>query len=747
VLRLKTFGGLSLEGEHGPLTGAAAQRRRLGLLAVLAAAGTRGVTRDKLVGLLWPDVDETRARAALSQSLYALKRDTGEEQLVLGHDTLALNPLVVTSDVAEFEDAVGRDNAAHAANLYTGVFLDGVFLPDAPDFEHWIDGVRLRLGQAAERMLERLAVEAEHRKDYVAAAEWWRRLTAIDPLKTRAVIGLMGALVESGDRAAALRHAERYAERVREELDGEPSTAVTELAETLRGQPSQERFVDRFLIERELGRGGMAVVYLARDTKHERHVALKMLRADMSAAIGRERFEREIRVTAGLQHPHILPLHDSGEWGDALFYVMPFVDGESLRARLNRERQLSIADALLVAQEVAEALSHAHRRGVVHRDVKPENILLADGHAIVADFGIARVVSHSLDANFAQAGISLGTPAYMAPEQIAAAGDEGPLCDVFSLGCVLFEMLAGRPPWIGATPSSVLARRHTESAATLRSLRPDVPSWLGDVVRDMLADEPSRRPGSASEVVRLLTSGGAMVQSRLPDVADEMIGREAELRAVVSLLDRPDVRLLTLTGAGGTGKTRLAIHAARELESHLGRVAFVDLAPLHDPTRVAPAIAAATGVQPESGRDLIDAIALANAGRRTLLVLDNFEQVVSAAPAVARLIAAAPTMKMLITSRSRLGIRAEHEFFVAPLSLPEPGADASTLRDNPAVRLFIRRASAANAALVFDDEALAAAAKICSRIDGLPLAIELAAARCRLMSPRAVAPSRGASRC
>ena len=739
MLRLKTFGGLSLEGEHGPLTGAAAQRRRLAVLAVLAASGTRGITRDKLVGLLWPEVDETRARAALSQSVYALKRDTGEDQLVLGHDVLALNPLVVSSDVAEFEDAVRRDDAALAANLYAGAFLDGVFVPDAPDFEQWIDGVRLRLGQAAERVLERLAAEAEHRKDYVAAADWWRRLTAIDPLKTRAVLGLMGALAESGDRTAALRQAERYAERVREELDGEPSSAVTELADTLRGQANHERFVDRFTIERELGRGGMAVVYLARDTKHGRNVAIKVLRADMSAAIGRDRFEREIRVTAGLQHPHILPLHDSGEWGDGLFYVMPYVDGESLRTRLNRERKLSIADALLIAQEVAEALSHAHRRGVVHRDVKPENILLADGHAIVADFGIARVVSHSLDAQFTQTGVSLGTPAYMAPEQLSGEGDEGPLCDIFSLGCVLFEMLAGRPPWIGATPSSVLARRHTERAPTLRTLRPDVPSWLGDVVRDMLADEPSRRPSSGSEVVRLLTSGRAAAQSRLPDVDDEMIGREAELRAVVSLLDRPDVRLLTLTGAAGTGKTRLAIHAARELESHLDRVVFVDLAPLHDPARVAPAIAAAIGVQPESGRDPIDAITSANAGRRTMLVLDNFEQVVSAAPAVAQLIAAAPAMKMLITSRTRLGIRAEHEFFVAPLSLPDAAADASALRDNPAVRLFVRRASAANAALVFDDEALAAAAKICSRIDGLPLAIELAAARCRLMSPRAVA--------
>src|SRR6185369_17103875 len=153
----------------------------------------------------------------------------------------------------------------------------------------------------------------ERRKDYIAAADWWRRLTAIDPLKTRAVVGLMSALAGSGDRAGALRYAERYRQRVREELDGEPSTVVNNLAESLRGEARPNDFAERFVIERELGRGGMAIVYLARDTKHERHVALKMLHPDMSAAIGRERLEQEIRVTASLQHPHILPLHDSGE--------------------------------------------------------------------------------------------------------------------------------------------------------------------------------------------------------------------------------------------------------------------------------------------------------------------------------------------------------------------------------------------------------------------------------------------------
>lgn len=743
MLRLRTFGGLVLERELAPLGGAAAQRRRLSILAILGVAGQNGVTRDKLIGLLWPEVEESRARAALSQALYALKRDTGEEHLVLGYDSLVLNSRVVSSDVQELEDALARDDLTLAASLYTGAFLDGVFLTDAPAFEHWLDGVRLRFGQAAERALERLAVDAEGRKEYSVAADWWRRLTAIDPLKTRAVVGLMGALAESGDRAGALRHAERYAERVREDLDGEPSEAVTSYAHSLRGEATQHSIAERFVIERELGRGGMAVVYLARDTKHDRQVALKMLHPDMSAAIGREQLEREIRVTAGLQHPHILPLHDSGEWAGSLYYVMPFVDGESLRARLARESQLAIGDALTIAKEVAGALDHAHRRGVVHRDVKPENILLSDRHAIVADFGIARIVAQALDRQadpkFLQGGMALGTPAYMAPEQIAGHGNEGPATDIFSLGCVLFEMLAGRPPWIGASAVSLIARRGSEPVPRLRTLRPDAPSWLDDVLQAMLAKEPSARVQSASEVARLLQSAGGTARSRLPVIEDEMIGREAALREGASLLDRPDVTVLTLTGAGGAGKTRLAIQIARELEPRVDRVCFIDLSSVREVEGVIPAIASASGIQPEGGRDLIDAIAASYAGRRTLILLDNFEQVVDAAPSIARLVATAPATKVLITSRTRLGIRAEHELPVTPLPLPDEDAKGSSLRENAAIRLFVRRASSANASIVFDDETLRAVERICARVDGLPLAIELAAARCRLMSPQSIA--------
>ena len=243
---------------------------------------------------------------------------------------------------------------------------------------------------------------------------------------------------------------------------------------------------DRYLIERELGRGGMAVVYLAQDRRHGRPVALKVLNPELAHALGAERFEREIQVAARLQHPHILTVLDSGEAAGHLWFTMPFVAGESLRTRLGRESQLPVDEAVRIAREAADALDYAHRNGIVHRDIKPDNILLSDGHALVADFGIARALSAGGE-HLTATGSSIGTAAYMSPEQAAGERDVDGRSDIYSLGIVLYEMLAGATPFAASTPQATIARRFTEDPAPVRSQRPSVPEHVERALQQALA--------------------------------------------------------------------------------------------------------------------------------------------------------------------------------------------------------------------------------------------------------------------
>ncbi len=254
----------------------------------------------------------------------------------------------------------------------------------------------------------------------------------------------------------------------------------------------------RYVIETEIGAGGMATVYLADDRKHNRKVAVKVLRPELGATIGPERFLREIQIAAGLDHPHILPLYDSGEAEGFLFYVMPLVEGESLRDRLDRERQLPIDDAVQIADEVADALAYAHSRGVVHRDIKPENILLSGGHARVSDFGVARALYAAGDDRITETGFAVGTPAYMSPEQATGAEDIDSRADIYSLGCVLYEMLGGEPPFSGATPHAVLARHAIDPVPSLATVRTTIPAGVRLAVERALAKVPADRFPTAS---------------------------------------------------------------------------------------------------------------------------------------------------------------------------------------------------------------------------------------------------------
>jgi tRNA A-37 threonylcarbamoyl transferase component Bud32/TolB-like protein len=264
----------------------------------------------------------------------------------------------------------------------------------------------------------------------------------------------------------------------------------TSFAEALRG---------RYLLERELGQGGMATVYLARDLKHDRVVALKVLRPELSAILGPERFLREIRVTAGLQHPHILPLLDSGEAGGLLYYVMPYVEGESLRQRLERDGQLPLHDTLRISRAVASALQYAHEQGIIHRDIKPENILLYRGEAMLADFGIALAAASAGRERLTETGLSLGTPAYMSPEQAMAEPRLDGRSDQHSLASVLYEMLAGEPPYTGPTAQAIVAKRMVDPIPSIRRIRAEVPASVDAAIRRALARAPADRFASVAE--------------------------------------------------------------------------------------------------------------------------------------------------------------------------------------------------------------------------------------------------------
>ncbi len=268
---------------------------------------------------------------------------------------------------------------------------------------------------------------------------------------------------------------------------------------------------DRYTVERELGRGGMATVYLAEEKKHGRKVAIKVLRPEITAALGTERFLREIGIAAQLSHPHIVPLIDSGDAGGLLYYVQPHVPGGSLRERLTQTRQLSLKDALRIAQEIGAGLDYAHRQGFVHRDVKPENILFADGHAVLADFGVARACCPDDDAerrreSVTEVGFAVGTPEYMSPEQASGAQDLGPASDVYSLACVLYEMLAGDPPFTDARAQAVMAKHVTEAPRPVRGFRPEVPMSVELAIAQALEKDPARRTASAAQFIAALAA-------------------------------------------------------------------------------------------------------------------------------------------------------------------------------------------------------------------------------------------------
>jgi predicted ATPase len=518
--------------------------------------------------------------------------------------------------------------------------------------------------------------------------------------------------------------------------------------------------VGPYRVERRLGDGGMATVWLAYDDRLGRPVALKFLRdlgrADRADRAGgaRARFVVEARAAAALDHPHIAAVYDVGDAGGRPYIAMAYCAGGSLADRL-AAGPLAPAEAARVGAELAEALGAAHARGVVHRDVKPANVLFdAAGAVRLADFGIAKLDGPGDGGGVAtQPGLVLGTVAYLAPEQVRGERADA-RSDLWALGVTLYEALAGRRPFAGDSHGAVL---HAVLTAAPAPLPAGVPAAVAAVVGALLAKDPADRPASADDVARALAAaaGGAAGEAagaaagrepraRVPaalasGVADRvpLVGRERELAAAEALV-AGGARLLTLTGPGGTGKTRLALELAHRLAArHADGTVVVSLAALATADLVPGAVAQAFGVREGAG-DGLDPVARYLTARELLLVLDNFEHVLDASPYVGALLAAAPRLTVLVTSRESLRLAAEQELPVPPLGLPPVVASASAVGEADAVRLFLERARAGRPDFALTDANARDVAAVCRRLDGLPLAIELAAARARLLSPRAL---------
>jgi serine/threonine protein kinase len=299
---------------------------------------------------------------------------------------------------------------------------------------------------------------------------------------------------------------------------------LSDIPESLRSA-----LADRYALERVIGRGGMATVYLAADLKHRRRVAVKVLRPDLAASIGTERFLKEIEIAASLTHPHIVALYDSGEASDFLYYVMPYIDGESLRTRLSRKKTLGVDSAIRITSDVADALSHAHRLAVYHRDIKPENILFAAGHALVADFGIAKAITTAADQSLTRTGIALGTPGYISPEQAAGLRDIDARTDVFGLGCVLYEMLIGETPGMWLTDDAVRLGRFVDASPEHRAALDSLSGSIEQVLVRALAMHPEKRYPTANEFAKALQEAPKRTKKYREREVREIIKRASEL--------------------------------------------------------------------------------------------------------------------------------------------------------------------------------------------------------------------------
>ncbi|MDX1613355.1 MAG: protein kinase [Candidatus Promineifilaceae bacterium] len=764
-----------------------------GLLIYLLLNRQRPITRETLATLFWPDEPDRVAKQNLRQTLYQLRKSLedgdGPDQPLLhvNRRTIQFNAEAHYSlDVEQFHTAIAEGELERAALLYVDELAPG-FTCDSAVFEDWLRQERQQLRRLALQTLVDWAERQMRNGRPQEAQSAARRHLSLEPWSETAHQQLIEALALAGDRSGALAQFERCREVLAEELGVSPSPETVALVRRIEQNELRPADPDliagRYALEKEIGRGAMGIVFRGRDSRTGEAVAIKMLDAEKVA--GRpdllQRFLREGEALQKLDHPNIVKLLATDERDGRHYLVMEHIAGGDLGALLQRDESLSLQAVLTIALDLADALTRAHHLGILHRDVKPANILLDEaGLPRLTDFGIARL---GPDSDVTEAGEVLGTIAYLSPE--ACMGKElDSRADIWSFGVVLYEMLTGLRPFADATAAGTVTRILHEPVADVAPVRPDLPAALEDLLLRMLTknrDEripsarlvgaeleallqgtplpggsqagpaaPARRPFAPSAFATPTPERLGRKRHNLPAQTTPFVGRETELAELHRLLADSAARLVSITGPGGMGKSRLMLEAARGIiadeamkpAAFVDGIFFVELAAVETMSAFPAAMAATLGFTLEHGLAPFQQLFDYFSNKRLLLLLDNFEHLLPAphegAAAVAALLEAAPDLKVVVSSRQKLNLSSEVNLVLEGLDLPA-GQTPDDAVGGSAVQLFLQSARRAHLDFELTVENLPHIDRICHLTEGMPLGIVLAAAWVEMLSPAEIA--------